>query len=171
MGDDAGHVHGVGGDAFDNSIMQFIKKEHSLMIGERTAEEIKVILGSAYPLESESRAEVRGRDLVTGLPRVVTVTTEEIREGLEEPVAAVCDAVRGTLDHTPPELAADIIERGIMLAGGAALLRNLDQRMADETGMPITVAKDPLHAVVRGSGHVLEHLDQLTGVITSPNTI
>ena len=150
----------VGGDEFDNVIAQFVKKEHSLLIGERTAEEIKIMLGSAYPLAREARAEIRGRDLVSGLPRVVSVTTEDIREGLEESVTAICDAVRGTLDHTPPELAADIMESGIMLAGGGALLRNLDQRMANETGMPITVAQDPLLAVVRGCGHVLDNLDQ-----------
>jgi len=150
----------VGGDEFDNVIAQFVKKEHSLLIGERTAEEIKIMLGSAYPLAREARAEIRGRDLVSGLPRVVSVTTEDIREGLEESVTAICDAVRGTLDHTPPELAADIMEAGIMLAGGGALLRNLDQRMANETGMPITVAQDPLLAVVRGCGHVLDNLDQ-----------
>ena len=150
----------VGGDEFDNVIVQYVKKEHSLLIGERTAEEIKIVLGSADPLAREARAEIRGRDLVSGLPRVVSVTTEDIREGLEESVTAICDAVRGTLDHTPPELAADIMESGIMLAGGGALLRNLDQRIANETGMPITVARDPLHAVVRGCGHVLDNLDQ-----------
>ena len=153
----------VGGDEFDDAVVQFVKKEHSLLIGERTAEEIKIVLGSAHPLQREARAEIRGRDLVSGLPRVVSITTEDIREGLEESVVAICDAVRGTLDRTPPELAADIMESGIMLAGGGALLRNLDQRMANETGMPITVAVDPLHAVVRGCGHVLENLDQLTG--------
>ena len=157
----------VGGDEFDDAIVQFIKKEHSLLIGERTAEEIKIVLGSAHPLPREARAEIRGRDLVSGLPRVVSITTEDIREGLEESVVAICDAVRGTLDRTPPELAADIMESGIMLAGGGALLRNLDQRMANETGMPITVAVDPLHAVVRGCGHVLENLDQLTGDTTA----
>ena len=150
----------VGGDEFDNVISQYVKKEHSLLIGERTAEEIKIVLGSAYPLAREARADIRGRDLVSGLPRVVSVTTEDIREGLEESVTAICDAVRATLDHTPPELAADIMESGILLAGGGALLRNLDQRMANETGMPITVAQDPLHAVVRGCGHVLDNLDQ-----------
>ena len=157
----------VGGDEFDDAIVQFIKKEHSLLIGERTAEEIKIVLGSAHPLPREARAEIRGRDLVSGLPRVVSITTEDIREGLEESVVAICDAVRGTLDRTPPELAADIMESGIMLAGGGTLLRNLDQRMANETGMPITVAVDPLHAVVRGCGHVLENLDQLTGDTTA----
>ena len=150
----------VGGDEFDNVIAQFVKKEHSLLIGERTAEEIKIVLGSAYPLAREARAEIRGRDLVSGLPRVVSVTTDDIREGLEESVTAICDAVRGTLDHTPPELAADIMESGIMLAGGGALLRNLDQRVANETGMPITVANEPLHAVVRGCGQVLDNLEQ-----------
>ena len=157
----------VGGDEFDDAIVQFVKKEHSLLIGERTAEEIKIVLGSAYPLPREARAEIRGRDLVSGLPRVVSITTEDIREGLEESVVAICDAVRGTLDRTPPELAADIMESGITLAGGGALLRNLDQRMANETGMPITVAVDPLNAVVRGCGHVLENLDQLTGETTA----
>ena len=157
----------VGGDEFDDAIVQFVKKEHSLLIGERTAEEIKIALGSAHPLQREARAEIRGRDLVSGLPRVVSITTEDVRDGLEESVVAICDAVRGTLDRTPPELAADIMESGIVLAGGGALLRNLDQRMANETGMPITVAVDPLHAVVRGCGHVLENLDQLTGETTA----
>ncbi len=157
----------VGGDEFDDAIVQFVKKEHSLLIGERTAEEIKIVLGSAYPLPREARAEIRGRDLVSGLPRVVSITTEDIRDGLEESVVAICDAVRGTLDRTPPELAADIMESGITLAGGGALLRNLDQRMSNETGMPITVALDPLHAVVRGCGYVLENLDQLTGGTTA----
>ena len=159
----------VGGDEFDDAIVQFVKKEHSLLIGERTAEEIKIALGSAHPLLREARAEIRGRDLVSGLPRVVSITTEDLREGLEESVVAICDAVRGTLDRTPPELAADIMESGIMLAGGGALLRNLDQRIANETGMPITVAVDPLHAVVRGCGHVLENLDQLAGDTTASN--
>ena len=157
----------VGGDGFDDAIVQFVKKEHSLLIGERTAEEIKIALGSAYPLAREARAEIRGRDLVSGLPRVVSITTEDIREGLEESVVAICDALRSTLDRTPPELAADIMESGIMLAGGGALLRNLDQRMANETGMPITVALDPLHAVVRGCGYVLENLDLMTGGTTA----
>ena len=140
--------------------MQFIKKEHSLLVGDRTAEEIKIKLGSAYPLAREATAQIRGRDLVSGLPRVVKVTTSDIREGLEESVIAICDAVRSTLDKTPPELAADIMEAGIMLAGGGALLRNLDQRMANETGMPITVAEDPLNAVVRGCGRMLDSLDR-----------
>ena len=157
----------VGGDGFDDAIVQFVKKEHSLLIGERTAEEIKIALGSAHPLAREARAEIRGSDLVSGLPRVVSITTEDIREGLEESVVAICDAVRSTLDRTPPELAADVMESGIMLAGGGALLRNLDQRIANETGMPITVALDPLHAVVRGCGHVLENLDQLAGGTTA----
>lgn len=160
----------VGGDEFDNAITQYVKKEFSLLIGERTAEEIKIVLGSAYPLVQESSAEIRGRDLISGLPRVVSVATDDIREGLEESVSAICDAVRATLDHTPPELAADIMEHGIVLAGGGALLRNLDQRMADETGMPIMVAPDPLHAVVMGAGHVLENLGQLTGSVTTASS-
>ena len=160
----------VGGDEFDNAIVQFAKKEHSLLIGERTAEEIKMVLGSAGPLEQERRAEIRGRDMVTGLPRVASVNTAEIREGLEEAVSAICDAVRATLDRTPPELAADIMERGIMLAGGGALLKNLDQRLANETGMPIAVAGEPLYAVVRGAGLVLESMEQLGGTVTNPGS-
>ncbi len=145
----------VGGDEFDHSVSQFVKKEFSLLIGERTAEEVKIVLGSAGPLDREFRAEIRGRDLVSGLPRVVPVTTEDIREGLEESVSAVCDSVRSTLDHTPPELAADIMESGIVLTGGGALLKNFDQRLANETAIPVRVPPDPLHAVARGCGQML----------------
>jgi len=158
----------VGGDEMDAAIMQFIKKEFSLSIGERTAEEIKIELGSAYPLRQEMQAEVRGCDLVTGLPREATVTTLDVRLGLEEPLTAISDAIHTTLDRTPPELAADIMDRGIVLAGGGALLRGLDQRLANETEMPFMVTSDPLNAVVRGSGRMLENLERLSGaVITS----
>ena len=153
----------VGGDELDESIIQYVKKQYGIAIGERTAEEIKIALGSAYPLEQELQAEIRGGDMVTGLPRVATVTTLDIREGLEEPITAISDAICGTLDRTPPELAADIMEKGIVLAGGGALLRGLDQRLANETGMPIVIARDPLNAVVRGSGRMLENLDRLSG--------
>ena len=134
------------------------------MLGERTAEEIKLLLGNAYPPEEEAAAEVTGRDLVSGLPRTVVTSTEEIREALEEPVAAVVDSVKATLDHTPPDLAADILERGISLTGGGALLAGLDQRLADETGMPVVISGNPCHAVVRGAGHCLERLDRCSGV-------
>ena len=138
-----------------------------MALGERTAEEIKVTVGSAWPLEQELRAEIRGRDLVTGLPRTVTVTTIEIRDAIEEPVASICDAVKTTLDQTPPELAADIMGYGITLAGGGALLNGLDQRIANETGMPIRMAPDPMYAVAAGSGQVLEEFEALQGVVLS----
>jgi len=157
----------VGGDELDNSIIQYVKKEFSLALGERTAEEIKVQLGSAWPLAQEMRAEIRGRDLVTGLPRTVVIGTPDIREAIEEPVAAICDAVKSTLDQTPPELAADIMERGITIAGGGALLMGIDQRLSEETGMPIHIAADPLNAVAIGSGQVLEEFEALRDVILS----
>lgn len=161
----------VGGDEFDDAIIQYVRKEFSLALGERTAEEIKVELGSVWPLEQEMRAEIRGRDLVTGLPRTVVITTSEIREALEEPMAAVADAVRGTLDRTPPELAADIMERSIVLAGGGALLRGVAQRLSSETGMPLTVSSQALHAVVVGAGQVLEEFDSLKGVVLTSNDL
>ena len=157
----------VGGDELDDAIVQFIKKEYSLALGERTAEEVKIALGSAWPLEEELHAEIRGRDLVTGLPKTIVTTTEEIREAIEEPVSAIVDAVKVTLDKTPPELAADIMEQGIMLAGGGALLHGLDARLHHETGMPIVIAPDPLHAVAIGSGQSLEEFEALKGVLFS----
>jgi len=157
----------IGGDGLDNSIIQYVKKEFSLALGERTAEEIKMQLGSAWPLDQELRAEIRGRDLVTGLPRTVVISTPDIREAMEEPVSSICDAVKSTLDQTPPELAADIMERGITIAGGGALLKGIDQRLAEETGMPIHVANDPLNAVAIGSGQILEEFDALRDVILS----
>jgi rod shape-determining protein MreB len=155
----------VGGDEMDESIVTYIKKEYGLAIGERTAEEVKITLGSAWPLQEEVHAEIRGRDLVTGLPKTIVTTTEEIREALDEPVTAIVDAVKVTLDMTPPELAADIMDQGIMLAGGGALLNGLDGRLQDETGMPIAIAPNPLHAVAVGSGQSLEHFEALNGVL------
>ena len=157
----------VGGDELDDSIVQFIKKEYSLAVGDRTAEEVKIALGSAWPLEEELHAEIRGRDLVTGLPKTIVTTTEEIREAMEEPVSAIVDAVKVTLDKTPPELAADIMEKGITLAGGGALLHGLQARLHHETGMPIVIAPDPLHAVAIGSGQSLEEFEALKGVLFS----
>ncbi|HEX9260776.1 MAG TPA: rod shape-determining protein [Acidimicrobiales bacterium] len=155
----------VAGDELDDAIIQFIKKEYSLALGERTAEEIKIQLGSAWPLDDELTAEIRGRDLVTGLPKTVTITTEEIRDAIDEPVTAIVDAVKATLDKTPPELAADIMEQGIMVSGGGALLMGLDRRLSHETGMPIHVASNPLESVAIGSGEALEEFDALRGVL------
>ncbi|MEJ7844715.1 MAG: rod shape-determining protein, partial [Acidimicrobiales bacterium] len=157
----------VGGDELDEAIIAFIKKEYGLALGERTAEEVKITLGSAWPLVEELHAEIRGRDLVTGLPKTIVTSTEEIRDAIEEPVSAVVDAVKVTLDKTPPELAADIMEGGIVLAGGGALLHGLDARIQHETGMPIVIANDPLHCVAFGSGQTLEEFDALKGVLFS----
>jgi rod shape-determining protein MreB len=156
----------VGGDELDEAIIAYIKKEYSLALGERTAEAVKIELGSACPLDQELQAEVRGRDLVTGLPKTIVTSTYEIREALEEPVSSIVDAVKVTLDKTPPELAADVMERGIMLAGGGALLKGLAQRLAQETGMPIRIAARPLEAVALGSGQTLEEFDVL-GMLAS----
>jgi rod shape-determining protein MreB len=161
----------VGGDELDDAIIQFIKKEYSLALGERTAEEVKIALGSAWPLEEELFAEIRGRDLVTGLPKTIVTSTEEIREALDEPVAAIVDAVKVTLDKTPPELAADIMEQGIVLAGGGALLNGLDARLHHETGMPILISPNPLFAVAIGSGQSLEEFEALKGVLFSSTPI
>jgi rod shape-determining protein MreB len=155
----------VAGDELDEAIIQFVKKEYSLALGERTAEEVKIHLGSAWALNQELQAEIRGRDLVTGLPKTVITSTDEIREAIEEPVAAIVDAVKFTLDKTPPELAADIMEQGIVLAGGGALLTGLDTRLEAETGMPIRLAPNPLDAVALGSGQSLEEFEALRGVL------
>jgi len=160
----------VAGDELDEAIMQFIKKEYSLALGERTAEEVKMTLGSAWPLEEELTAEIRGRDLVTGLPKTILTSTEEIREAIEEPVSAIVDAVKVTLDKTPPELAADIMESGIVLAGGGALLLGLPERLEAETGMPIRLAPNPLQAVAIGSGQSLEEFEALKGVLFSSSS-
>src|ERR1700678_4397652 len=155
----------IGGDELDEAIVSFVKKEYSLALGERTSEEIKIALGSAFPLEEELHAEIRGRDLVTGLPKTVVVSTEEIRQAVDEPVSAIIDAVKVTLDRTPPELAADIMEQGIVLTGGGALLHGLDARLQHETGMPIVIADNPLQSVAFGSGQCLEQLGVLSDVL------
>jgi rod shape-determining protein MreB len=157
----------VAGDELDEGIVSFVKKEYGLAIGQRTAEEVKIALGSAWPLLEELHAEIRGRDLMTGLPKTIVTTTDEVREAMEEPVAAIVDAVKVTLDKTPPELAADIMDKGICLAGGGALLNGLDARLHHETGMPIVVAPNPLHAVAVGSGQSLEEFDALKSVLFS----
>ena len=160
----------VGGDELDEAIVSYVKKEFQLALGERTAEEIKIQMGSAFPLEDEMRAEIRGRDLVTGLPKTVVISTEQVREAIEEPVQAIVDAVKVTLDRTPPELAADIMEQGIVLTGGGALLAGLAQRLEMETNMPIIVADDPLNCVAIGSGMCLEDLAVFERMLkTSPS--
>jgi len=160
----------IGGDELDEAIVAYAKKEFSLALGERTAEEIKIALGSAYPLEEELRAEIRGRDLVSGLPKTIVISTEQIREAIEEPVTAIIDAVKVTLDKTPPELASDIMEQGIVLTGGGALLHGLDAKIQQETGMPIVVARDPLNCVAIGSGQCLEEFDALKRVLITSTT-
>jgi rod shape-determining protein MreB len=155
----------VGGDEMDEAIIAYIKKQYSVALGERTSESIKMTLASAYPLEEELRAEIKGRDLVTGLPKTISVTTEEIRSAIAEPINAIVDAVKVTLDNTPPELAADIMDQGIVLTGGGALLAGLDRRLQEETGMPIVVAKNPLQCVALGSGQCLEEFEALKQVL------
>jgi rod shape-determining protein MreB and related proteins len=157
----------VAGDEIDEALMSFCKKEYSLALGERTAEDIKTQLASAWPLKEELYAEVRGRDLVTGLPKTIVVSTGELREAIEEPVQAICDAIKYTLDRTPPELAADMMEKGIVITGGGSLLHGLDVRLAVETGMPVRRAKNPLYTVVLGSGHCLEEFDVLKAVLVA----
>lgn len=146
----------VGGNKMDEVITRYIRSQYNLMIGERTAEEIKIKVGSAYPLEKELEMEVRGRDLIAGLPKTITVTSEEIREALQEPINAIVERVRSVLEETPPELAADIIERGITLTGGGALLRGIDKLLGSVTNIRTQVAEDPLSCVAIGTGRALE---------------
>jgi rod shape-determining protein MreB and related proteins len=157
----------IAGDEIDDALINFCKKEYSLALGERTAEQVKLELASAWPLKEELYAEIRGRDLVTGLPKTIVVSTGEIREAIDEPVMAIIDAVKYTLDRTPPELAADIMEKGIVVTGGGALLHGLDARVAAETGMPVFMADNPLLSVVLGSGQCLEQFDVLKQVLLS----
>jgi rod shape-determining protein MreB len=149
----------VGGDEMDEAITSHIKKEYKLLIGQQTAEEIKLEVGSAFQLKDVVQAEVRGRDMLTGLPKTVVISSDEVRHALEEPVGQILDAIRSTLDKTPPELAADIMDRGIVLAGGGALLAGLDERLRHETQMPAQLAESPLTCVAVGSGRSLEVLE------------
>ena len=151
----------VGGDEMDEAIISYIKRNYNLLIGERTAEEIKIQVGSAYEIGERKTLEIKGRDLVAAIPKTVLITDEEVRESLSEPVSAIVETVRGALERTPPELAADIVDRGIVLAGGGGLLRGIDVLLKEETGLPVTVAEDPLSAVVMGTGKVLDELDLL----------
>ncbi len=154
----------IGGNELDEAITNYIKRNYSLLIGERTAEQIKIDIGSAYPLDEELTLDVKGRDLVEGIPKTITITDREIREALSEPVSTIVEAVRMTLENTPPELAADFVDKGIVLTGGGALLRNLDVRLREETGVPVTITEDPLSTVVLGVGRMLEDMDLLRRV-------
>src|ERR671928_19097 len=151
----------VGGDEMDEAIINHIKREYKLLIGQQTAEEIKLEIGSAYDMREELQAEVRGRDMLTGLPKTVVLSSEEVRQALDEPVTQIIEAIKSTLDKTPPELAADIMDRGIVLAGGGSLLTNLDERLRHETQMPVHLAESPLTCVAVGSGRSLEEFEAI----------
>lgn len=155
----------IAGDELTDSIAQYLKKVHNLSVGERTAEELKIRLGSAYPVGEELQMEVRGLNLISGLPKTIVINSSEVREAIQEPVSTIVDAVRDTLEKTPPELAADIIDRGIVLAGGGALLTGLDELISHETEMPVHVAEDPLSCVALGTGRVLEEFSTLRRVL------
>jgi rod shape-determining protein MreB and related proteins len=155
----------VAGDELDEAIISYVKKQHSLMLGERTAEQLKISLGSAFPAEDEPSAEIRGQDLVTGLPKTITVSAAEVRQALEEPINAIVDAVRTTLDLCPPELACDVMDRGIALTGGGALLRGMDDRLREETGLPVHIADNPLESVVLGVGRCAEDFETLGQIL------
>ena len=154
----------IGGDEMDEAVIEYLKKTYNLLVGERTSEDIKIKIGSAYPLEEEMTLEVKGRDLIAGLPKTVTITSEEIREALQEPIRAILEITKMSLERTPPELAADLIDQGIVMAGGGALLRGLDKLIAEETGLPVHVADDPLTAVVNGTGKYLNEIRYLKDV-------
>ena len=154
----------IAGNEMDDAIIQYLKRKYNLLIGERTAEQIKMDIGSAYTLKEELRQEIKGRDLVEGVPKTLAVTDEEIREALAEPVMTIVEAVRMALERTPPELSADIMDKGIVLSGGGSMLRGLDQRLRNETGLPVVLAEDPLSSVVLGTGRVLEDIELLRKV-------
>ncbi|MGE4282700.1 MAG: rod shape-determining protein [Clostridia bacterium] len=161
----------IAGDELDEAIIYHVKKEYNMMIGERTAEEIKLKIGCAYPKEKEESLEIRGRDLITGLPKNLVLTSTEILEALKEPVYAIVDAIKFTLEKTPPELAADVMDRGIMLTGGGALLSGLDKLIIEETGMPVKIAENPLDCVVMGTGKVLDEIQTLRKVLLTPKKV
>ena len=154
----------IAGNELDEAIINYLKRRHNLLIGERTAERIKLEIGSAYPLEEELRMDIKGRDLVEGVPKTISVTDSEVREALAEPISQIVETVRQALERTPPELSADIMDKGIVLSGGGALIRNLDQRLREETGLPVVQADDPLCSVVLGTGRLLEDIDLLRKV-------
>ena len=157
----------VAGDDMDEAIIQYMKKTYNILLGVLTAEQIKIQIGSAYALEQELEMEVKGRDLIAGLPRSVRITSEEIREALDEPVTAIIEGIKETLEKTHPELSADLVERGLVLCGGGVLLRGLDELIGRETGLPVRIADDPLTCVARGTAIFLEKLDQYSSVLDS----
>jgi rod shape-determining protein MreB len=154
----------IAGDTMDMAILNYIKRKYNLLIGERTGEDIKIQLGSAYPTDEKMTMEIKGRDLVTGIPKTMLITDEEVRDAIWEPISTIVETVKIALERTPPELAADIVDRGIILAGGGGLLRGLDTLLREETGLPVSIAEDPLSAVVLGTGRVLDHIDLLKKV-------
>lgn len=158
----------IAGDEMDEAIINYLKKTYNLMVGERTAEDIKIKIGSAYPLDEELSLEVKGRDLVAGLPKMISISSEEVREALAEPIAQIVEAIRITLERTPPELSSDLMEKGLILAGGGSLLRGLDKLISEETGLPVHVSEDPLTAVALGTGKVLDEIRYLKRVAVSP---
>jgi rod shape-determining protein MreB and related proteins len=160
----------IGGDEMNEAIIEYLKKTYNLMIGERSSEDIKIKIGSAYPLEEEMSMEVKGRDLVAGLPKTVTITSEEIRESLQEPLRAILEVTKISLERTPPELAADLIDHGIVMAGGGSLLRGLDKLISEETGLPVHISDDPITAVANGTGIVLSEIEYLKKVTVSVKT-
>jgi rod shape-determining protein MreB len=157
----------VAGDKMDEAIIYYLKRKYNMLVGERTAEQIKITIGNAYPNGEIKTMLVKGRDLVAGVPRTFEINSEEVREAIVEPVNAIVEAVKFTLERTPPELAADIVDKGIMLSGGGALLKNLDVLFREETGLPVVIADDPLTSVVRGCGQTLDKLDQYKGITLS----
>lgn len=160
----------IGGDEMNEAIIEYLKKTYNLMVGERTSEDIKIKIGSAYPLEEEMSMEVKGRDLVAGLPKTVTITSEEIRESLQEPLRAILESIKISLERTPPELAADLIDHGIVMAGGGSLLKGLDKLISEETGLPVHVTDDPVTAVANGTGIVLSEIQYLKKVTVPVKT-
>lgn len=161
----------IASDEMDEAVISHVKRTYNLMIGERTAEQIKIQIGTAYPMDTGETDEVRGRDLVTGLPKTVQITSEEIYKALSEPVSSIIEAIKATLEQTPPELAADIMDRGIVMAGGGSLLRGLDRLVSEQTGMPVHLADEPLLAVAYGAGRVLENIDVLRKVLIQPKKL
>jgi len=161
----------VAGDELDEAIAGYMKRAYNLMIGERTAEEIKIKIGSAYPMDKETSMEVKGRDLVAGLPKTLAITSQEVREALLEPIATIVESVRVTLERCPPELSADLVDRGLVLAGGGALLRGLDRLLQEETGLPVHIAEDPLSAVAEGTGRALSEIKFLRQVASTDRPI
>jgi rod shape-determining protein MreB len=157
----------VAGDKMDEALVQYVKRKYNMLIGERTAELIKITIGTAYPEKEIKTVDIKGRDLVTGIPKTLEISSEEVMQAISEPVNAILNAVKIALERTPPELASDIVDRGIVLAGGGALLKNLDKLLREETGLPIIVAESPLTAVVLGAGKALEELDLLREIALS----